>query len=251
MDCDDINQQINRDKCYAQWPHFPCYDPNKKTCHSTDGVQLFDPVGDVMDVVMRSYRAAFDYVTRTLGRNPPQDRRRSDRELADQFYAWGPSALGMVPPGTARRTRAWGPTVAPPIPVAGPQAALTEMRHPIIRAEEGGPLAPRFYNAEDMEQQIRTGQEILQRVGDTIQHVLRPRRIRIEIPRRPRLHRLPSEEMGGKVGRTRNYYNCNGKRRSRRRKYRRKRHKTRSKLRRKSSSSRKKRKRKYRRSRKR
>ena len=239
----------------------------KNRCYSIDGREVLDPVGDVVRTTLNIAKRAYDLGWRNILDQPlPSSpvRIRADKELAERINAYGPTLLNMVPSGFARRTRPWGPYLAPPIQVAGPQAALTQMRHPIIRASEGGPLPPRFYNPEDLEAQIRTGRQTveeylrrgrqtLRRGYDMIQHALRPRRYTYEIPRRPRLQRLPSEEFGGKIGRLRNYCNCNSKRRSRRRKHRRKHHKTRSKLRlrRKHPLSRKKRKRKYRRSRKR
>ena len=264
MECSDPHTQV-KSRVDCRLPHYPCYDEKKNRCYSIDGREVLNPVGDVLRDTMKLAKRAYDLGWRDiLGLPLPSSpvRRQADEELAERIDAYGPTLLNMVPSGFARRTRPWGPYLAPPIQVAGPQAALTQMRNPIIRASEGGPLPPRFYNPEDLEEQIRTGRQTvgeylrmghqtLMRGYDMIQHALRPRRYTYEIPRRPRLQRLPSEELGGKIGRARKYQSRH--KRSYRRKHRRKHHKTRSKLRlrRKHPLSRKKRKRKYRRSRKR
>ena len=207
MECSEPTQRINRDKCYAQWPYFPCYDKNQKACYSPDGVQLFDPVGDVMDVAIRSYKAAFDFVTRVLGSTPPRLRGEADRKLAERLYTWGPTTLQMVPATTA-----------------------------ITKASEGGPLAPRHYNARDLERQIIDGRETLRQIGNTVRNVLQ--RIPEQI-QQPLLERQPSEE---RIAEGR----CTHKKRTRKRRKRRKQYRTRSKLYHRHYKSRKKRQRKRR-----
>jgi len=138
MNCDVPKQYIDRDKCFAQWPNFPCYDPKQKACHSTSGVQLLDPVGDIIYSATRAYTAGYDLISSLMGIKPPRLRRQSDRDLDERLYGYATTTFPV------------------------------KTNIPLMKISETGPLAQRFLNPNEIKNYKKKGEYVINIIKNTL-----------------------------------------------------------------------------------
>ena len=81
----------DKDKCYSQWPQFPCYDENAKVCYDTNGdVQLLDPIADILysigTMYIESTRLLSQLIAGEIRRNP-----QNETTIRQFFHDYGTS----------------------------------------------------------------------------------------------------------------------------------------------------------------
>jgi len=198
INCSTNEQQVDQNKCFNHWPQYPCYDRRTRTCNSPDGVQLFDPVSDVLYGASSLYLSVLNFAEALLMETPARDRPAVDRSIRRTIHDWGPSFVG-------------GPR---PIMFSGDPALETAI--PIVNIAEQFP--GRYTTTQDVVNIVEAVPGHLETATNTIRRY-RDRIMGNSPPgvRPPALERRPSEERVG-MGRKRKT-----KRRRRRKKKRRKR----------------------------
>ena len=94
INCSTDEQKVDQDKCFNHWPQYPCYDRRTRTCNSPDGVQLFDPVSDVLYGTSSLYLSILNFAENLLMETPARDRPAVDRSIRRTINTWGPSFVG-------------------------------------------------------------------------------------------------------------------------------------------------------------
>ena len=74
----------SRQHCPSKWPDYPCY-TRRGTCASTDGVELFEPFGEIIGI---GTHAINDFITRlkALVRNTDAESIRQDPSFYIELY---------------------------------------------------------------------------------------------------------------------------------------------------------------------
>lgn len=97
--CSAQDTIVNRDKCYYNWPKYPCYSKKYKSCFSPDGTMLEDPFFHIYDGLARAYIWGFNTASETLAdRSLPSDP-IAEQKLREVLVSQGPWAPIMPIPG--------------------------------------------------------------------------------------------------------------------------------------------------------
>jgi hypothetical protein len=51
ISCKNPEHRVDRRKCTAHWPHYPCYSKKNRSCYDSQGeILLFDPVSSIIQI---------------------------------------------------------------------------------------------------------------------------------------------------------------------------------------------------------
>jgi len=76
-DCRGVGHQADMEKCFVQWPNYPCYHERTRACYNEEGTeQLFDPMADLSYALSQGYIAALETIGHLSGQ-PPSDNVRA------------------------------------------------------------------------------------------------------------------------------------------------------------------------------
>ena len=83
IDCKGFGRP-SRQHCPAKWPDYPCY-TGRRTCVNTDGVELFEPFGEIIGV---GSHAINDFITglKSLIRGTNAESIRQDPQFYTELY---------------------------------------------------------------------------------------------------------------------------------------------------------------------
>lgn len=167
---------VDRDKCYHNWPKYPCYSKKYRSCFSPDGTMLEDPFFHVYDGLARAYIWGFNTAAETLAERKIASDPMAEQKLREQLVSQGP----------------WAPLV----PIPGVHEPLTNLETNIglVHAAENtglrylptNPVLGRIYADP-----INTLKNAASTIYNNTVGRCRTRRRR---RRSPELERLPSEE---------------------------------------------------------
>lgn len=84
IDCKGFGRP-SRQHCPAKWPDYPCY-TRRRTCVNTDGVELFEPFGEIIGV---GTHAINDFITglKALIRGTNAESIRQDPQFYTELYS--------------------------------------------------------------------------------------------------------------------------------------------------------------------
>tara|TARA_B110000483_G_scaffold205618_1_gene249364 strand:+ start:116 stop:661 length:546 start_codon:yes stop_codon:yes gene_type:complete len=81
--------QIDTRKCSHLWPRYPCYRKKHLSCENTDGVELVDPIDNVLYAVGESYVALGNLSRALLDMGPKDKRDENEEKLIRYFRQYG------------------------------------------------------------------------------------------------------------------------------------------------------------------